>query len=450
MPERERAHLPARWPVGRWLPALLVLALAGGLALLFASGQMELYRTLMNGLGGEALPTPFMDMHAVLSALQCHRQGVDVYAVNPCDAFGRVHAYSPIWLQAAFLPVGTGATVGLGLLLGVLFIAGLTALPPARRGREVFVMCLACTSSTIIFALERANNDLIVWLLVLLVIALLRGAGMRRMLGYGVIILAGLLKFYPLVLLALAIQEKPRRMVVVALVGLAVVSMVVLSDVTSWRRALMVIPTALHSIDMFGARNFPYGVADGLAQSGFDALWIGPALLAVFMLYAASLMVRLNLRLDLARQLACLSLHERLLLLAGGALIVGCFFTAASAFYRGIHLLFVLPALFALWRQAEKDTAFTAAAGVIAIVVIMWTEGARYLLGRLAILAGLDAGEQRRIDLLVWTVHELLSWWIVSLLGALLLALAWTAPGGLWVRRVVQPYLPAMLRETPR
>ncbi|MSP30203.1 MAG: hypothetical protein EXR09_07100 [Acetobacteraceae bacterium] len=92
--------------------------------------------------------------------------------------------------------------------------------------------------------------------------------------------------------------------------------------------------------------------------------------------------------------------------------------------------------MFALWRQAEKDTALTCAAA-IAIVVIMWTEGLRHMLERLAVLLGLDANAQRRADLLVWTVHELLSSWIVGLFGALLLALALISPCDLWARRVV-------------
>src|SRR5512143_1622194 len=70
------------------------LAAIGLFALLRAAGATETYNDLFHLWRVEPFRWPFLDIHAVLSAVECHRLGWDVFEQNPCDVMERVHVYS--------------------------------------------------------------------------------------------------------------------------------------------------------------------------------------------------------------------------------------------------------------------------------------------------------------------------------------------------------------------
>lgn len=119
-----------RWSCRLAIPAL-ALPLFAVLAGLWRWGPHALYFDVLTLFGFEPFRFPFLDIHAVLAAAQCRRLGIDVYLSNPCDALGRVHAYSPLWLSIVpdFLDTTSTNAVGLGLDLTV--ILSLAAPPPA-------------------------------------------------------------------------------------------------------------------------------------------------------------------------------------------------------------------------------------------------------------------------------------------------------------------------------
>ena len=102
------------------------------------------------------------------------------------------------WLWLAVLPITTAWDNALGLALVVLFLVALAFLPPGRDWR---LITLATISSTTMFAMERANIDLLMFVMAMLVARL-------RFIGYAVALLAGMLKFYPIVLLVAAVRER--------------------------------------------------------------------------------------------------------------------------------------------------------------------------------------------------------------------------------------------------
>src|SRR5271169_4466887 len=77
------------------IPVAALLSLVG-LAVLWRWGPHALYFDVLGLFGFEPFRFPFLDIHAVLAAVQCQRAGIDVYLYNPCDALGRLHVYSPL------------------------------------------------------------------------------------------------------------------------------------------------------------------------------------------------------------------------------------------------------------------------------------------------------------------------------------------------------------------
>ena len=71
---------------------VLVLAVFAVLYREFPAG----YDAILVAWGLAPFRFPFLDTHAVLSALDCARQGLDAYHHNPCDALTRAFNYSPL------------------------------------------------------------------------------------------------------------------------------------------------------------------------------------------------------------------------------------------------------------------------------------------------------------------------------------------------------------------
>ena len=212
---------------------------------------------------------PFLDLHAILSALECKRQGVDVMLANPCDVLGRPHVYSPLWLApAALLPVSANWLMPAGLCLDLMFILSLCRLPAVTDRADLMILGIAVFSPVTAYALERGNNDLVIFLLIIVAVPLVLAAWPRRTAGYSIFLFAALLKYYPMALLLILVREKPKRFW--ALVAAAILAVVLFYF---WYRPELVENAAILRnfqtspyTDAFDFTNLPIGIIELLAQ----------------------------------------------------------------------------------------------------------------------------------------------------------------------------------------
>jgi hypothetical protein len=63
----------------RLLPAAVGTASFATLSVLWLEGMHPTYNAMLLALGVEPFRFPFVDAHAILSAIECHRAGIDVY-----------------------------------------------------------------------------------------------------------------------------------------------------------------------------------------------------------------------------------------------------------------------------------------------------------------------------------------------------------------------------------
>lgn len=409
------------------LAGLATLAL---FALLYRFDSAEYYRTLAF-VGIQPFRYPFLDLQYVLTVVDCWQRGIDVYVANPCDVLDRPMGYSPLWLRATFLP-GEDWTDAIGLGLVVLFFLSLALLARPRSGREAVIMLAATLSPVTAFAVERANIDLAMFLLALAAGLLLLGPLRRRLFGYALIVLAGLLKFYPLALMALTLRERPRRFLWINGIVAALVLGFVLWFAGELREMAPNIPRGSSFSDLFGAWNLPEGIAETVAAA------LSPARAAVA-LRAVRIAVFVLLFLAMARGLLRLirwrafrlaltqaAEPERMFLLIGATLVCGCFFGGQSIGYRGIHLLFTLPGLLVLAR-APGDEAVRAAArrAALTVVALMWAgffTWHGFFPRAMPVLLGDASGAG--VLLALWLARELLWWRVATVLLAILVTFA--------------------------
>jgi hypothetical protein len=329
---------------------------------------------------------------------------------------GRPHVYSPLWLYLDIFPIVTSWTTPFGLTLDLAFLASLLMLPPARHVVGAMVIAAAVASPSVAYALERANIDLLIFLLAMLACWLSMRSAEIRPFGIAVAVLAAGLKVYPVVILILAWRERWARCLVLAALAMLVLGTYVFFDRIDLERAMRLVPRT-----EYGAFRMPFGIAVKMGWPDWSRTWIQAGL----MLLMATGAWRGSR--ELQPRLLRLTEAERVFLTVGAILCVGCFLAGPSNGYRSILFLFVLPGLIALATAAGDDLSRTIVALVVAV---MWSDAVRLIPDTLGQVL-------RVIDQSIW-------WVVITYLSAVLLALlrqslAWTS---LWESvglRVHQP-----------
>ncbi len=414
--------------------AMLVLSFCL-ISALFIFGYPAAYQTILWQMGINPYHFPFLDTHGILSTAECYRYGIDVIAENPCDALGRTLDYSPFWLITAKLGLGTTSTMQAGLCLDLLFLFGVFFLPAVRGWPEAAVMTFALLSSAVALALERANLDLAVFVIGILAATWSFRGPAWRALGYALIILAALVKYYPAIMLVLAIRERLRFLCAIAAVTLGVAALFVAIEGAALTRALQNIEAGTRFTNNFGAVNLPRALSVLFALAGERAVaileWAGALIAAA----CAILMAKVDNLQDVIEHVPP---RSRALMLAGCTLILGCFFSAENAPYRCIYFLFVLPGLTQLWRApigaAARQRVILA---TFAVLLLLWGQFFQRALGQGLIFAQVQAVPANYVQFVFWFLREILWWWVVIVLLALLLCLIEASRAGQELLRTV-------------
>ncbi len=397
------ANPAALWP-RPLLPGLAALLLAGFCGL-YAADPEVCHRVLIC-MGVRAWNTPFIDLEGVTAQIRCARLGVDVYASNPCDSLGRVFDYAPLWLRLGFLGLGHEWTGVLGLAQAALCILALLALPVPKAGWALACMLAAIASPVVAFAIERANQDGLIFALTAASLVLLRHRLPARLAGYGLIALAASLKFYPAILALLVLRERRAVMLGVgaafAVLGLGFMA----AYHVELARAVANVPVPSPFSLSFGASLLPRGMR---ALTGWPAArpaaWL--ALLAAT-LTASRWLARQP---DFRRALAALPPESADALRAGAVLVCGCFVAGPSIGYRGIFLLFTVPGIARIASLAGGAAWF----GIIAVLMVMWLPLPMHFFdpGEAA-----GAREAAPAFLALWLLREVLWWGLIAVLLA--------------------------------
>jgi len=402
----------------RYIPGLALAASFSALSALFVLGNSAAYEGILLQMGIHPFYFPFLDTHGILATAECHREGIDVLVRNPCDVLGRTLDYSPFWLITAAFGIGTRLTMKAGLSLDLLFLFWVFFLPPARSWAAVAVMTTALLSSAVALALERANLDLAVFVIALVAAHWSLRGPTWRILGYGLITLAALVKYYPGIMFVVALRERLRFLLPLAVALLAVSTLFVWIESDALARALRNIESGTRFTMSFGAVNLPGGLLHLLAPGAERLTPIAELICAAIAAVYALATVRLG---EMHDALSALPLRSRTLMLMGCVLILGCFFAAQNAPYRGIYFLLILPGLTGLWDKASSAMARRRLVLLTgAILFLMWDQFFQLALNQGIAAFGWGTTLPR---FAFWFLRETAWWWVVSSLLAILLDL---------------------------
>jgi hypothetical protein len=408
---------------GRGGRVALLVCLACYLGAVAAAGStgFDLWRHL-------GVPTAFprfLDTRVIVSGWECTRDGLDVLVENPCDPWQRPTNYPRIWMAMAPLGLDESSAVPLGVATGAAFLLAALVLAGRLSLGETVLYAAVLLSPAVMFGVERGNNDLIVFALVVAAVAVFRTQGvLGRAACSGLLLFAAVLKLYPAFAFSVLLRQAPRRAALT--LGLTVVPFALYVAATFDDLRLISEATPRPVSLAYGAGVFVDGAGERSGSlPGAQFLSNEPGRTAF---YLVALALALGLALWLAGRLrpipAAPTADRRLdAFWVGASIYLGTFAVLGNNWdYRLLFLLLVIPQMLR-WIKGPGPLSIASACGLVAIVGTLWLS---VWLPRLPISLPLD---------------EALNWLLfVYLAAGLVLTLPrWLAPEHMFAARPSEP-----------
>jgi hypothetical protein len=379
--------------------------LAGAVVALFfvvlVSVNLATGSTPWHTVGVDARATAFEDMRSITSSWDCAHRGIDLFPRNPCDPLGRPENYPRIWTKLGVFGLDSGATTTLGVLTAVVFfLAALAVAGPLTLG-EGAVYAATLVAPATLLGVERGNADLLMFALVALGVWLLRRSTWA---GAAAITLAGVLKLFPALALAVLLRRRARLPALAAsLLVLAVYAAVTLDDI---RAILRVLPRGV--VNSYGVLVLVDSMSNAgwsFARTSTETSLLRFGLLAAAALFAVGLLRR-------RRGRGGASDGERRLdaFWAGAAVYVGTYAFGNNFDYRLVFLILCVPQLCS-WTRHHDAPAPWPGLTLAAIVATMWLS---------SVYPPLPFGLQTWYRGLSIPPEEILNWFLFAWLAAAL------------------------------
>jgi hypothetical protein len=427
-------------PVYRFAATIAGLLVFLGMSCLYAFDDRNLYEHILTSYGIWPFRRPFLDISAWLAVWECARQGIDVILANPCDVLQRGYGSSPLWIAASAIPLGVRDTTVVGWILDLVFLMSLSFLPSPRCLLELILVLAATLSTMVIFALERANPDVLLFVMALASGVLAECRLFIRVLGYFVALVAALLKYYPIMVLIIAFREIVPIFVAIGVLILGCLAIFWAEYHIDITRGLPSITWGAYNTDMFAAKNLPFLLGEAAESAAEPSSWaplaqciVAGGLYAILVGSSVAICRRLLSSGELRVALASLTRPERLFLVIGSAVIAGCFFAGQSVGYRGVYFLLVMPGLLAISRSSSRGIRNLSLGTSVVIVMVMWGECFRLALHQALAHYGLPEMLAGNLKVQFWLLRELGWWWTISVMLTVLVDFLWTSPITHWV-----------------
>ena len=327
-------------PTGsRWLWWLLVVGAASYFSI------FVFYPRWYLAVGTNHFGVWFLDNYAILASNDAVSIGRDPWVPNPLDPLNRQHVYSHWWLHLRDFGLTRADNLPVGFVIVAAFFVTAAARLRPREPRELLWSFAVLCSSPILLATNRANNDLVIFLVLAPIVPCLcsRRAWLRLVPVLLIAIAAGL-KFYPaiaapILLAGAAGRERRWRVMGAALV----IGAVVLNVAPDYARIKNFLPKAEGLMTM-GAANLFEAIGCG----------VGVAKLASLALGAVAAVAAARTKIFSGWVIAEEDRTEWWSFVLGALLLTGCFFAGTNFAYRWVFALWLAPLL---WRLPRDERA---------------------------------------------------------------------------------------------
>ena len=327
---------------------VLIGMLCGYFALLLALGGHAVW----DQLGVPAVSPAFFDLRSVTSGWDCARHHWGAWPVNPCDPGGRPENYPRVWMAASILGLGEEDTYLIGSLIAVVFfLAAILVLPRGAPLGDALIYGIALCSPAVMFGVERGNVDIALFSMVAAAGLVMRRARYGPPLASALILVAAVLKLFPIAAVGM-LARLPRRTAVICAASVAGLFAVYVAatfhDIQTIERVLPQGDEYAYGLHIFG------GWLGRLVAGG--QMWDAAL---VILAIAAAIALRRRLR----NHLSTGPSRELDLFWAGAGIYVFTFALGRSSDYRLVFLLLTIPQL-VRWASARQALPIATLCGI--------------------------------------------------------------------------------------
>jgi hypothetical protein len=304
---------------------------------------------------------PFADLRSITGGAESSALGYDPLYENPGDPWNRRMTYPRIWQNAFALGINQSHTKYIGGVFTVLFFLGiLIAFFPVDRLTALF-LSIVIFSPAVLLGLERGSTDL--FMLFLMSIALLAGR-FSTILPLSLILLAALLKLFPIMGLSYLFKETRHKFFLLMAVALGLFGLYIAFTFADFQQIHRATPRGVHiayGMNVFWMRVTDQGSQFGsLAKVSSYSLAVLVILSALFLRFkkAVSTSSQDNEFIDAFRM--------------GASIYAGTFLLGNNWDYRLMFLIFTIPQLVVWMRKDHMWLSRLAGVTMLAIVVACW------------------------------------------------------------------------------
>lgn len=323
-------------------------------------------------LGVPSGPSLFFDTRNLTAALECRRLGFDPLVESPCDPWGRPLNYPRVWLALRWLGLNQSHTVPLALVFIALFFGSVYLLMGRiSLGRGILVALAVCSPS-VMFAIERANLDIVVFtLMVAAVLAWRTRSPWGRSVSPLVVLIGATAKIYPVFGLPAYLFVRRRGATALAIVCAAVFALYAIVTIGDILGVARIAPQGDHH--SFGARILPAAIYHRFVPDRWQGGLLTRQLLAIVPVLVAGTIVWLAGRRRLSEPDERADSWTRLAFYLGSLIFLGTFAVGNNFDYRLVFTLLTLPQLYDWVTEERGDPrGWLAAVTIAAVLSLLW------------------------------------------------------------------------------
>src|SRR4028119_1934259 len=283
--------------------------------------------------------------------------------------------YPRIWSVPASWGLDQSHTVILGILFGLLFFSLVLVTIKRLNYIEALFYALILCSPSAMFAIERGNNDIIVFILLSLSLLIMKNkTAIWRYFSYIIIMFAAILKLYPIFALITALKEKKRNFTVIFISIFIAFGVYVVTNFES----IILVGKATPR-----ATRYSYGgkvIFDVIFRyfSSFYNFYIPPYFNQIkLLLFYLTIALFLLISYLLAKHTEDLFQNNKLNInqieafRIGSSIYIGTFLIGNNWDYRLIFLLFTIPQILA-WLKTQVQLESISGLALMAIILTTW------------------------------------------------------------------------------
>ena len=283
----------------------------------------------------------FADWTVIVNANLCLEKGFDVFIQNPCDPWSRKHVYGEILLYLPFVDVLKKFYLFyFPIIMNFLFIYVFISFFNYKKSLKNYTFFFFVLSAPFLIAVERANNDILIFLIIFLV------SKYRNLIISHILILFGALsKFYPVCFGIIFLFKKDIKKI---LINLALLSLFISIFIFFQLESLIKI---FNIQTQFSAGNvYAFSFTSLINTIGYfqlvdDLRWLKIFFIIVFLLIPFLLIVYLFAfkKNRFFSEIFTNNIFENRIYIISSITLISCYFIIKNIFYREIFFLGLIP-----------------------------------------------------------------------------------------------------------